>query len=154
MKEEKPVRVVQFWKLKSPKEAALRKEFWRSRRTSHRMEGRYFAREQVETYCVQPRCRFRGKRAVQGVCFSTDPFVEGMNWDYFNAMQKAAFRYMEEVRSIYQKGGKDDYIRALEGSLKSDWINSILHHDEMISLRREVALLRLKLERTKKRRRR
>jgi hypothetical protein len=145
--DEKPIRVVQNWKRKVPKKWA---RVFREEGPRHRTETRVFAREIAETYCVHPRCKFRGQRAAQGVCFSTKTFAEGTDWNYFWAMEKAAKRYLEEVRRIYRREGKAEYIRALEGSLTSDWLNSILHADEMIYLRREVALLRLKLARRRR----
>src|SRR3990167_5819857 len=43
-------------------------EYRRYKSDGHQMETRIFAREIHESFCCQPKCRYFGKHAQQGVC--------------------------------------------------------------------------------------
>jgi hypothetical protein len=122
VKDEKPIRVVP------------------GKGRKHRTETRIFAREIHETFCKQPGCKWNGQHAQQGACHTREPFVPGTSWSYVDKVEKYAHEAMVETRKYYRKDPKD-YIRHLESQHIADWMNSVFHLDEVVRLRRKVALL-------------
>ena len=59
------------------------------RSEGHSLETRVFERKILETFCVQPRYEFRGKRAAQGVCYDRKS-LSGQKFKYLDAMEKYA----------------------------------------------------------------
>lgn len=107
------------------------------RRGKHRLETRIFARDIHETYCAQPGCKFKGGTAQQGVCHTTEPFAGG-DWKYIDRLEKYAEEVVKEAKKLYK--GKS-YITYLEAQHVADWMNSMFILDEVVRLRRKVALL-------------
>jgi len=116
----------------------------------HKTETRVFARNIHEAYCIQPGCKFKGKKAQQGVCHTTKPWVGG-KWDYLDAVFVEAGKAAKELLASSKKYSKShkDYVKNLEEHIAVDWVNTIFHIDGMIRMRREVALLRVENERLK-----
>lgn len=125
-----------------------------TRSRKHKSEVHVIAREIHESYCADPACRFFGKKAVQGVCHTTEPFADGTIWDYVVKVDKAARSYLEMRQVCLGKSAKD-YVRRLESEIVCHWSNNIHSIDELVRLRMENAILRDDLEklRAKKARR-
>lgn len=110
----------------------------------HKTETRVFANELHETYCVQPRCKFRGKHAQQGVCHTTTTFDGGRDWSYVEKVIKSGDEFVAGLKGNCKPYSDKKYISELESYAACIWSNNMFGLDELISLRREVALLRLK----------
>ena len=95
--------------------------------------------------CREPRCKFNGKYAAQGVCFSRNrPMVT----DFCNYLLGQGEELLAEMKKLRRKNGHKsdkDWIAYLEGHLVCDWANQHGTLDELIHLRAENAKLRLKL---------
>lgn len=91
--------------------------------------------------CDEPRCKFRGKPAVQGGCTDTEPFAEKTTWDYVRGVEKASMKMLREIKKAYSKR---EYLTYLEGAFVTHEMGDIFHLDEMVELRRRVALAEYK----------
>lgn len=122
----------------------------------HRTETRIFARENWETWCVQPGCRFKGQHAQQGICHTTEPFAseDGVTWASvearFKFAEKAAKEELDLLRKQY-KGRPKRYVGHLEAAIWCNWVNVSSNLDELIRLRAENAVLKDKLARRRRR---
>jgi hypothetical protein len=115
----------------------------------HKTETRVFARDIHEHYCVQEGCKFRGKPAQQGVCHTTEPFVDGMSWDYLGKIEKYAENCLKDARRMHKGKTRKEYISYLESCYVCDWISTVLTTDELIMLRKKLALANLALAKKK-----
>jgi len=108
----------------------------------HKMETRVFARDIHESFCMQPSCKFYKKHAQQGVCHTTDTFVGGNDWSYIDKIIDEAGKAAEEQFKILRKHYKGrQYAKHLESYLSCMWMNEMICMDELVRLRRKVALL-------------
>ena len=112
----------------------------------HKTEKRIFARNIQETYCVHPGCKFRGKNAQQGVCHTTTTFTGSKDWSYIDAAFKESEAHLKQIREIKVRNKMTDkqYIKDLESQIVCGFSNEIFRLDELIFLRKKVALLSLK----------
>jgi hypothetical protein len=95
------------------------------------------------SYCVQPGCKFRGKRAQQGICHTIKTHAGGDDWSYIDMAERHATEAMEEIKRLF-KGKK--YVRALEAYYQNSLVNDACILDMLVRLRRENALLKLKVK--------
>jgi hypothetical protein len=100
------------------------------------------------SFCAEPGCKFRGEPAEQGICFSRNTFTDGPDWSYIDRCEKYAVQVLAEMKSLWlpgkvnnKRGGMRGYVGHLESAYVTHWMQSILHLDEMVRLRRTVALL-------------
>lgn len=95
----------------------------------HRRETR--SREIVDQYCAEPRCKFKGKPAVHGVCYHADgdlvPFAK---------LDKYESELRGEMAKMTKLSLQEHYIAAM--------LNWEMTLDECIRLRRDNAMLRAK----------
>ena len=117
------------------------------KRKQHKTELR--ARELKESYCVTRGCKFFGKRAEQGVCFSK---LDNKTDRYLKAVLDSGEQLLKEMRSLRRvnKMTTDKkWIKYLEGHMVCAWANSTFGLDELVYLRAENAKLRNTLARAK-----
>jgi predicted Fe-S protein YdhL (DUF1289 family) len=120
---------------------------------SHKTEIRVFARNIHETFCVDPKCKFKGQHAVQGVCFRDKEEIA--DWKKIEREEK---RIDEELRHYRKKFHVDkmkdpkEYIEWLESMYTTAWMNWSFVLDEVIRLRRDNALLKAPLTKIAKKR--
>ncbi len=120
----------------------------RYRSEGHRLETRVFQRDIHETFCVDPRCKFKGKRAAQGVCFTKDTLT-GFPHKAFEIAEQRAQDALRETREVYQMNRRriknfPSWVTYLEHHFISDQMNGNFRLDELIRLRAENARLLLK----------
>lgn len=113
----------------------------------HRTETRVFVRNIHETWCVQPGCKFNGRPAQQGVCHTTTTFTGSTDWSYIEALEKDAVTHLAE---LLRRHGRRSYLRRLEEDFICAHLNAAFHLDQLVYLRREVALLRLAVAKAKR----
>jgi hypothetical protein len=130
MKKEKPIKVMKY----PAKRGAKR----------HDIETRVFAREIHETFCTDKKCEFYGQHAVQGVCYSNKPDV--IDWKRVEKQEK---QLEEELAYIKKKYKGKAYLSWLESMYHCAQMNWTFTLDELIRLRRDVALLKLQLKKRK-----
>lgn len=108
----------------------------------HCLETRIFARRIHETYCVEPGCKFKGKHAAQGVCFSK---LKSADNAYLERIEKRAVEFLKETREIRKRSKMSPgaYIKWLESHILCDWMNQEFTMDELIRMRGKTALLKL-----------
>lgn len=123
MKPEKPIKVIPHTSRK------------------HKTETRVFAREIHETYCVDPKCKWRGQPAQQGVCHTQLGRVPRA---YIDEAEKGAVDALANIRSHYKDKAK--YVKALESHLVCAFMNAEFGLDELVRLRMEVGELKMKLK--------
>jgi hypothetical protein len=133
VKEEKPIRI-------EP-----------SKGRKHPSETRVFAREIHESYCADKKCKFYGKRAVQGVCFTTENSNDSADWSYVDGVMQQGEDFLTEIRANFKAKGKSvaaartaakAYLAYLESNFVCNWSNSQFALDELIRLRSENAILK------------
>lgn len=107
---------------------------------AHALEVRVFARDIAESYCTQPRCEFNGKPAQQGVCYTNRG--EALDWGRVDLLEK---RIEDELAVFRKKYTGKKYIEWLEAMYTCAQLNWSIGLDETIRLRREVALIRIRL---------
>jgi hypothetical protein len=122
---EKPVKVIKH----KPKDG-----------DGHRRETRVFARNIHETFCDYKRCKFYGQHAQQGICFSDKP--DAIDWDRIAKIEKQEEEELAYFRKKYK--GKE-YVKWLEAMYSCATVNWRFTLDDLIRLRRDNALLKLKL---------
>lgn len=108
--------------------------------TEHKREIR--KREYDESYCAEPTCEFFGERVQQGVCHTTEPDVADLE-----KIDKHITELAEGLLDIRKNHypNAEDYIPWLEAHYECAMVNWAFGLDECIRLRREVALLKMKL---------
>lgn len=119
-----------------------------NKRKQHKTELR--ARELKESYCVTRACKFFGKRAEQGICFSK---LDNKTDRYLKAVLDSGERLLQEMRSLRRVNKQTTdkkWIKHLEGHVVCEWANGIFGLDELIYLRAENARLRDALRRTRR----
>jgi hypothetical protein len=104
----------------------------------HRRETRVYESELHETYCAYKRCKFYGKHAQQGVCYSDK--ADLVDWERIDAFEKSHDEELARFRKLY-KGKK--YVEWLEAMYTSAMLNWQFTLDDTIRLRRDLALLKL-----------
>lgn len=95
--------------------------------------------------CDQPGCRFRGKPAAQGVCFSLNNDVATK---YLKQTLQSGEDFLKEAKSLRRANkhtGDKAWIKYLEGQIVCGWANNTFSLDELVHLRAENARLRLRL---------
>lgn len=127
MKDEKPIKVIKH----DPKNG-----------DGHKRETRVFARNIHETFCDYKRCKFYGKHAQQGVCYSDKPDL--IDWDRIAKVEKEHEDELKYFRKLYK--GKE-YVRWLEAMYATASMNWRFTLDDLIRMRRDIALLKLKTKR-------
>lgn len=110
----------------------------------HSYETRVFAREIHEPFCTTKGCEFYGQHAVQGVCYSNKPDV--IDWKRVERQEKQLAEEMVQIKKKYK--GKE-YLRWLEAMYECAQMNWTFTLDELIRLRRDVALLKHQLKKRK-----
>ena len=114
------------------------------RSEGHSLETRVFERKILETFCVQPRCEFRGKRAAQGVCYDRKS-LSGQKFKYLDATEKYAVENLQEARKAHRGQSDRKWVTNLESHFITHEMNQIFSLDELVRLRAENARLRSKL---------
>lgn len=122
MKSEKPVKII--------KQAAKKGD-------GHKRETRVFTRNIHETFCDYKRCKFYGKHAQQGICYSDKPDL--VDWDRIAKLEQAQDEELKYFRKKYR--GKE-YVKWLEAMYSSVMVNWSFTLDDLVRLRRDNALLR------------
>jgi hypothetical protein len=118
----------------------------------HQTEQRIFAREIHETFCAQRGCRFFGKHAQQGHCHTRTPCI-GKDWEHIDAAFQFAERAATEQLGLLRKdcrGNPRAYLKWLEAHVWCGWVNAAGTLDELVRLRRDVAILRDTLQRVRR----
>lgn len=114
--------------------------------TDHRREAR--PREYLEYFCAEPSCEFFGKPTQQGICHTRETDVADIDKLY-----KVAEDFANELADFYRPrygADKDEYIAHLESLYECAMLNWTFGLDEMIRLRKENALLKLRIEKLEK----
>jgi hypothetical protein len=114
--------------------------------TKHKTVRLATRRAIFETFCAQPRCKFNGKEAQQGVCYSNEGEIVS-----FDKLAKHESALHAELKALRKQEGARSYVTALEAHYVSAMMNWQITLDECIRLRRDIALLRPALS-TRKRR--
>lgn len=102
---------------------------------THNTERR--AREITETVCTQEGCQFNGQHAVQGVCYSDHGDL--LEWEKIDAHEK---ELLEELATVRAANPDTEYIHWLEAMYISLMMNWQFSLDEVVRLRRDIALLK------------
>jgi hypothetical protein len=99
-----------------------------------------------QSLCDNPRCKFYGKPAQQGVCYSTLDPAQSRYIKYVLDHGEGLLKEIKQLRTA--NGCKTDkkWIRHLEGMVVTTWANNWFGLDELIYLRAECAKLRLQVE--------
>ena len=114
----------------------------------HKTEMRVFPREIRENFCVDPKCKFKGQRAVQGVCFRDTEDVA--DWKKIEREEKHISDELKHYRKKFHIDKMKDpkeYIEWLESMYTTAWMNWSFCLDEVIRLRRDNSLLKVKGQR-------
>ena len=88
----------------------------------------------VTTICAQKKCRFFGKEAQQGVCYSAEGEV--VDWAKSAVQEKEV---LDDLKAMRKREGKG-YVRALEAYYACAMMNWTITLDECVRLRRDLAL--------------
>lgn len=104
---------------------------------------RHGRREIPQSYCAQLGCKFYGKEAQQGVCFSSlSPTAD----KYITAVMQTGDHLLHEMklsRFGNKAGPVRKWVQYLESHIICTWANNTFLLDEVIALRAECATLRL-----------
>lgn len=95
--------------------------------------------------CVEPDCKYKDGRAVQGHCFSRLPTAHDR---YIQHVMRHGEQLLKEMRGLRKLNGQvaqKKWIQHLEGQVVCMWANSTFNLDELIYLRKENAELKFKL---------
>ena len=123
MKPEKPIKVIPHTSRK------------------HKTETRVFAREIHETYCVDPKCKWRGQPAQQGVCHTQ---LGRVTRAYLDEVEKRCMDIPMHIRLSTKSHA--EYVKSLEYHLVCARMNAEFGLDELARLRMEVGELKMKLK--------
>ena len=88
-----------------------------------------------ETICAQPRCKFNGKPAQQGVCYSDKGEI--VDW---KRTEQQELQVNEELKYFRKKYKRRQYLRWLEAMYVTASLNWTMTLDECIRLRRDIAV--------------
>ncbi len=110
----------------------------------HKTLQQQHQRSITTTYCAQKGCKFIGKEAQQGVCFH----AKGELIDWQRVAQQET-QILAELQGL-RKAGPKAYVQGLEAHYVSAMINWQFTLDEVIRLRRDIALLNVKKPRKAK----
>jgi hypothetical protein len=104
----------------------------------HRTETRIFQREIWEHFCADPKCKFFGKHAAQGICHTR---LGGIEQKYLDAVSKRAEDWLRESRlsNKKHKGTKDSWIKHLEATFVVHAMNEQFTLDELVRLRARLS---------------
>ena len=92
----------------------------------------------TETTCAQPGCKFKGKPAQQGVCYTAKGHVVE-----FAALDRVEREITADLKAMRKREGKS-YVRVLEAHYTAAMMNWEMTLDECIRLRRDVALAKVR----------
>lgn len=109
----------------------------------HKMETR--RREIHEAVCLQPGCKFKGKRAAQGHCFGK---LDKAQDRYIDHVLKEGADFLREIKALRKRnklGSDKAWIKYLEDHVVCQWANGVFTLDGLVYLRAENARLLLKL---------
>lgn len=111
----------------------------------HKTERR--TREIGDTFCIEPGCDYYNMPAVQGHCYTV---LDAVTDKYIEKIGKAAYKFLQEIKDI---AGKDHikYVEQLETYLVSMSMNNDSLLDQLVTLRRENARLKLAIDFLEKR---
>lgn len=129
-KPEKPIKVVKY-----PAKKSARR---------HGIETRVFAREIHETFCTQKNCEFFGQHAQQGICYSNKPEV--IDWKRVEKQEQQLAEELAYIKKKYKGKGKE-YVQWIESMYHCAQMNWTFTLDELVRLRRDIALLKVKVKR-------
>jgi len=128
------------------------KYYGRSKENPHKLECRTIQKPILESFCLEPKCKFYKKPAAQGVCYTVLPRYKSVT-QYFDM----TFRHAEEVlaemkrlRNINKQQSKDAWIKHLENQFICNWANHDSTLDMLIELRAENAKLKIQLGKWRK----
>lgn len=128
--------------MKTKKEIPVRT--YPSKGGTHKTEYRVFAREIHEHFCMQPKCKFKGRYAQQGVCYSTKGEIVD-----FDRLDEHAASTKKELDSVKKRYKGKEYVRWLEAMYDCASVNWMMTLDDLIRLRRDNSLLQEELRRTR-----
>ena len=131
MKNEKPIKVTKH----NPKKGG----------DGHARETRIFAREIHETFCDDKKCRFYGNHAQQGICYSDKP--DAVDWDRVAKLEQQQDDELQYFKKKYKGKAYVKWLEAMYSCASTNWRFTL---DDLIRLRRDVALLKLKLNNGKR----
>lgn len=101
------------------------------------------------SFCAEPKCRFFGQLAEQGICFSK---LDSVTEAYISATMKSSEAMLESLRALRKQNlaasnltTDKAWIQYLEGQLVCVWANSEFGLNELVYLRAENAKLRAQL---------
>ena len=109
----------------------------------HMLETRIFKRNIHETFCVQPRCKFKGRHAAQGICHTSDT-LSGLSYKHLETVEKRALESLAEMKEVHKVNG-GSWVKCLESHLVCQFMNDFFTLDELVRLRMINANLRIKL---------
>jgi hypothetical protein len=109
--------------------------------TDHKKEQR--TREILEYFCADEGCEFFGKHSQQGVCHTAEGEIVQLDRLY-----DIAKKFADDLRLFRTEHytDKDEYILWLESMYECTSLNWTFTLDECVRLRRELALLMVKLD--------
>lgn len=107
------------------------------------------------SYCDDKKCKFYGKMAEQGVCYSVPTHEMSKYWDYVLEQGEEMLKEMRTTFLKYYKGKKKNadraWVKRMESTVVCAWANGHSNLDELVWMRGENAKLRGKLGIFKKR---
>lgn len=106
------------------------------RNKDHAIVERKEHHKTIDRMCAQKGCKFFGKIAQQGVCYSDEG--ELVAWAKLEAREK---ELVAELKAMKKREG-ETYVRALEAYCITAMMNWDLTLDECIRLRRDLALMK------------
>lgn len=109
------------------------------RSKSHTFDKR--SREITEYICTQKGCKFKGKSYEQGVCHTTESILGGTSWAHITKSEEEAVNLVNSIRK--HSKNKNDQIATLESYLICMTMNQDFTLDELVYLRKELALAKL-----------
>jgi hypothetical protein len=111
-------------------------------RTDHAIVSLNENRRYTKRICAQKGCKFRGKEAQQGVCYSGQG--ELIDWDRLAEQEAREQAELDRVKKKYKGKTYVEWLEAMYLCAQLNWQGTL---DECIRLRRDNALLRLKKKR-------
>lgn len=124
-------------KVKKGKNTLLAERKHAATKYAHATRVEVRAQEIHTSFCDTKGCRFYGERAVQGVCFTTPALLAEYRRD--QGIEREAREHLAWIKKHGGRGRK--YVSYLEGEVFVMTMNSRSMMDELVLLRRKVALL-------------
>lgn len=106
-------------------------------KAKHKVIERGVQRVIKTTMCAHPGCKWHGKDAQQGVCYSDEGEVAE-----FAKLDAHERQLTAELAEMRKREGKQ-YVKALEAYYVTAMMNWTIATDDCIRLRRDIAILRL-----------